>query len=117
MSPQNRHQLNIALIVGVAVFAFVSLAHVPGLTLGIAYLAPVIFVFALPWLGRYPGERLLVALSRRSEQPRGTPAFTIPRRPLGHMPRGGGLLASALAGRAPPWAAVDPVSFRHSLRR
>lgn len=102
MSAPNRRQLNIALAIGGVVFACVSLAHVPGLTLGLGYLAPAVFVFVLLWLGHYPGERLLVALSRRSERRRGTPIFTVPRRALGHMPRGGRLLSCALAGRAPP---------------
>ena len=102
MSAPNRRHLNIALIVGVVVFVGVSFAHVPGLTLGLGYLAPALFVFVLLWLGHYPGERLLVALSRRTERRHGTPTFTVPRLALGHMPRGGSLLASALAGRAPP---------------
>jgi len=102
MSPPNRRQLNIALAGGIAAFACVSLAHVPGLTLGLGYLAPAVFVFVLLWLGHYPGERLLVALSRRTERRRGTPTFTVPRRALGRMPRGGSLLACAPAGRAPP---------------
>ncbi len=102
MSAPNRRHLNIALIVGVVVFVGVSFAHVPGLTLGLGYLAPALFVFVLLWLGHYPGERLLVALSRRTERRYGTPTFTVPRLALAHMPRGGSLLASALAGRAPP---------------
>ncbi len=102
MNTPNRRHLNIALIVGVVVFVGVSFAHVPGLTLGLGYLAPAFFVFVLLWLGHYPGERLLVALSRRTERRHGTPTFTVPRLALGHMPRGGSLLASALAERAPP---------------
>ncbi len=102
MSTPNRRQLSIALIVGIVVFAHVSTAHIPGLTLGLGYLSPAVFVFVLLWLGRYPGERLLVALSRRTERRHDTPTFTVRRRALVLMPRGGGLLACALAGRAPP---------------
>lgn len=102
MSPPNRGHLNIALIVGVVVFVCVSLAHVPGLTLGLGYLTPAVFVFVLLWLGHYPGERLLVAFSRRTNRQRGTPTLTVPRLALEQMPRGGSLLACALAGRAPP---------------
>jgi|SRR5580693_2139675 hypothetical protein len=101
MNTPNRRHLNIALIVGVMVFVCVSLAHVPGLALGLGYLAPAVFVFVLLWLGCYPGERLLVALSQRTERRHGTP-FIVARRALGRMPRGGSLLAWALAGRAPP---------------
>jgi hypothetical protein len=102
MSAPNRRHLNAALAVGVVVFACVSLTHIPGLALGLGYLAPAVFVFILLRLGHYPGERLLVALSRRNERRHGTPTFTAPRRALGRMPRGGSLLACALAGRAPP---------------
>jgi hypothetical protein len=102
MNTPNRRHLNIALIVGVMVFACVSLAHVPGLALGLGYLAPAVFVFVLLWLGHYPGERLLVALSRRTERRHGTPTFMVSRRAIGRMPRGGSVLAWALAGRAPP---------------
>lgn len=102
MSTPNRRQLNIALACGVAVFACVSLAHVPGLALGLGYLAPAVFVFVLVWLGHYPGERLLVVLSRPSKRRHGTPTFTVPRLVLARMPRGGLLLSGALAGRAPP---------------
>jgi hypothetical protein len=102
MTVPNRRHLNVALAGGVAVFACLSLMHVPGLTLGMAYLAPAVFVFVLLWLGHYPGERLLVALSRRAKRQHATPILAAHRRPLGHMPRGGSLLAFAFAGRAPP---------------
>jgi hypothetical protein len=101
-TPSHRRYLNVALASGVAVFACVSLAHVPGLMLGVAYLGPAVFVFMLLWLGHYPGEKLLVALSRRIRRRRSTLALEIPHRALACLPRGGSLLASSLAGRAPP---------------
>ena len=98
----HRRQLNIALAGGITALAGVWLLHVPGVTVGLAYLGPAVFVFLLLRLGRYPGERLLIALWRPTCKRRSTPTFAVPRRALAPMPRGGSLLASALAGRAPP---------------
>ena len=115
MSTPDRRHLNIALSLGGVVFACVSLAHVPGLTLGLGYLAPAVFVFVLLWLGHYPGERLLVALSPGSKRPPGTSMFTVPRRAQGRMPRGGSLLGCALAGRAPPLGLSVDFGFFQTL--
>jgi hypothetical protein len=106
-TPARSRRLGVVLAGGIAVLAYVPLAHVPGVTLGLAYLGPTLFVFVLLWLGRYPGEKLLLVLARRTERRHGIPTFTVPRRAFTHMPRGGSLLACALAGRAPPmsrWA-------------
>lgn len=68
------------------------------------YLAPALLIL-LPLLsGRYPGE---TALTRVAARGRPRPRATIPRqhRRAVHaalLPRGGGLLAAWLAGRAPP---------------
>ncbi len=78
------------------------LAHSSGLTLGLAYLSPAVFVFALLCSGHYPAERLLLARARQRRPRRRALAAKIPRQRLAHAPRGGELLASALAGRAPP---------------
>ena len=103
MSAPNRRQLNIALAIGGVVFACVSLAHVPGLTLGLGYLAPAVFVFVLLWLGHYPGERLLVALSRRSERRRGTPILHgAPPRPGAHASWRALAVLRTRGARAPP---------------
>jgi hypothetical protein len=98
----HRRHLNLALAGGIAALAAVWLARVPGVAVGLAYLGPAVFVFLLLWLGHYPGERLLVTLSRPTRRRRRTPAFMVARRALAHLPRGGSLLACALAGRAPP---------------
>jgi hypothetical protein len=102
MSTPNRRHLSIALALGLAIFACVSLAHVSGLTLGLAYLSPAVFVFVLLWLGHYPGEKLLAALSRPRRLRRKASAPRLALLAVAHMPRGGALLANALAGRAPP---------------
>lgn len=76
---------------------------------GAAYLAPAMLVFALVWRGHYPGERLLIARlpapSRtRAHRMSAPPQFSV------CLPRGGRLLAAALAGRAPPPRACSHLS-------
>ncbi len=102
MSRSHRGRLGVALVLGVLVFVCVLLAHDSGLMLGLAYLSPAVFVFALLCSGHYPGERLLLAREGLRRPRRRALAAEIPRRGLAHVPRGGGLLASGLAGRAPP---------------
>jgi hypothetical protein len=104
MSPANhRAHLNVALMAGVAVFVCAWLAHTPGMAEGLVYLAPAVFVFALLWLGRYPGEKAILALTQLAHHRRPRNRSTPPPRPVrSYMPRGGNLLATALAGRAPP---------------
>ena len=71
---------------------------------GLLYLAPAILLLSSLAFGHYPGERLLEAVIRarppvlRREPGRSAPAFPSPR----SSPRGGVLLAMALAGRGPP---------------
>lgn len=67
------------------------------------YLAPWLLLLAALALGHYPGERLLAAAIRvRRWVPRRE--GRVPSRPLPprSSPRGGVLLAWALAGRGPP---------------
>jgi len=68
------------------------------------YLLPALLLMAALLLGRYPGERLLLAVARRrppgraaAESPGIWLPFALPR-----LPRGGALLGAALAGRGPP---------------
>jgi hypothetical protein len=93
-----RAHLNLALAVALALL----LGRVPGMAEGLAYLAPAVFVFLLLWLGRFPGEAAILARIRpaRLRRPRGRVARG--RAGGTRMPRGGGLIAAALAGRAPP---------------
>lgn len=71
---------------------------------GLLYLAPAILLLAALACGRYPGQRLVAALARawhplrRSEGREPTRSLAPPR----SSPRGGVLLAMALAGRGPP---------------
>ena len=68
------------------------------------YLAPALLLLAALVCGCYPGERLLDALSRSRWSALRREARTTPRRllPVRSSPRGGVLLAMALAGRGPP---------------
>lgn len=69
------------------------------------YALPALALLAALWLGHYPGERLILAVaSRRSRRPRRAARVAARRAPLDStaIPRGGDLLARALAGRAPP---------------
>lgn len=68
------------------------------------YLAPALLLLAALVCGRYPGERLLDALVRRRWPALRHEVRAATRRllPLRSFPRGGVLLAMALAGRGPP---------------
>jgi len=98
-----RARLNVvALASGLAILLALWLARAPGMAAGLAYLGPGMFIFLLLWLGRYPGEKAIRALIVRARlrRARPTPARRAPLRV--RLPRGGALLAAALAGRAPP---------------
>jgi hypothetical protein len=80
--------------------------EVLGVEAAFAYLAPALLIL-LPLLGgRYPGDEALArAARRRARAPRrpSTAAAPLRRRPPDVLlPRGGRLVAAALAGRAPP---------------
>jgi len=72
---------------------------------GLLYLAPALLLLAALSLNRYPGERLLLritrAWARRRFRQRRTRRPGSADSPL-RFPRGGVLLAMALAGRGPP---------------
>ena len=97
-----RAHRNLALVCGVAVLACLWLMHVPGAAAGLAYLSPGVLVFLLLWLGRYPGESMMSRFIRRSRRRRTDTVLARAPQIVSPMPRGGGLLAAALAGRAPP---------------
>ena len=68
------------------------------------YLAPALLLLAALALGYYPGERLLDAFVRNWAPVLRREGRAAPRRlvPVRSFPRGGVLLAMALAGRGPP---------------
>jgi hypothetical protein len=71
---------------------------------GLLFLGPVLVLFAMLMSGLYPGERLLlhVAGPRRAKKWRRARRIARPLSPPLAPPRGGALLATSLAGRAPP---------------
>jgi hypothetical protein len=73
---------------------------------GALYLLPALLLALALVAGRRPGERLIVALHRRRArraQHGMAPAGARIAHPAEHfLPRGGRLIAAALAGRAPP---------------
>jgi hypothetical protein len=75
-----------------------------GVEAAFAYLAPALLIL-LPLLGgRYPGEDALVRATTRRPRPRlqQSPAASGRRAAEALLPRGGRLVAAALAGRGPP---------------
>jgi len=98
----NRRHLKQALLGAIAAIVLVWFAHLSGGAVGLAYLGPAVLMFLLVWLGRYPGERLLIALARSPRKRHKSTLATPAPRALAHMPRGGNLLGRALGGRAPP---------------
>ncbi len=96
----------IALCAGLAIVVVLSLVHPD--QAGLACLGPAVLALALLWLGRYPGEQLLlarIAPLRRRRRSRPSRPRT---RPFARVARGGLLLGVALAGRAPPRPAQSP---------
>jgi hypothetical protein len=71
---------------------------------GLLCLAPALLLAAMLFARRYPGERLLSALARRGQgrRPRPTASRASLRLADARVPRGGLLLAFALAVRPPP---------------
>lgn len=70
---------------------------------GLLYLAPALALLGALVFDRYPGERLLEALTRAWHPKANRQTQSRARRlPARSFPRGGALLAMALAGRGPP---------------
>jgi hypothetical protein len=110
--PQARRSLSTlkvaAALALVGAIAVVALAGMLGTFTSGALMALPALLLAVALLGgSYPGERLLRSWGRGRSRPRirgGLPP-ALPR-PAAAMPRGGSLIASALAGRAPPLASA-----------
>jgi hypothetical protein len=77
-----------------------------GVEAAVAYLAPALLILLPLVSGRYPGDEALARVAgRRCRSARGRPPAPVPlrrRRAGALLPRGGRLVAFALAGRAPP---------------
>jgi hypothetical protein len=73
--------------------------------LAVLYVAPAALLALVLLCGRYPGETALAVALRRAAPCRLRPTRAVPppRRRRPRFPRGGALVAHALAGRAPPW--------------
>ncbi len=97
-----RVRQGVALAAVALVVACLWLIGVPAVGAGAAYLSPAVFVFLVLWLGRYPGESVISRFVHRLRRRHAGAARAQTRQVVSHMPRGGGLLAAALAGRAPP---------------
>jgi hypothetical protein len=98
----------VLLLAAVATCAALLLAAFAGHPELIAYAAPLCVV-ALPLLaGRYVGEQALERLRQRTEPKRRRVAAALAgaRRSMSAFPRGGRLIAQALAERAPPAPAL-----------
>ncbi len=102
MSGAGRNRAALLTILGLLAGALVALQF-DGAEPGLLYLAPALTLLAALVFDRYPGERLLAALSRarhpRTNRQGRTQAKRFSPR---SFPRGGALLAMALAGRGPP---------------
>ncbi|MGH3426834.1 MAG: YcnI family protein, partial [Mycobacteriales bacterium] len=88
----------------------------PELRLGLAYLGPFLLLIATLLADRYPGEKLLMALGAPLRRKRGASRNLATVTPATLSPRGGLLLALALAARPPPRgpAATKPL-FHFSI--
>jgi len=75
---------------------------------GVMCLAPALALALLLHCRRYPGARRLVAFSARAtrRRPRTACSAVTPARPTVRIPRGGLLIACALAVRPPPVASL-----------
>ncbi len=88
-------------LAGFALWVVTALAF--GAPALIADAAPAVALLGLFALGRYPGERVLVAAARRAAAARRGAQLRAPLGPATlFLPRGGALLGAAMAGRAPP---------------
>ncbi len=96
------HRRRQTALVAVAILALLILVPVLGVDAELASLGPAVFAFLLLWMGRYPGEAALVALAAAGGRRWPRTRWPTRRRGAATMPRGGALIAGALAGRAPP---------------
>ena len=98
----DRRRIATAVACGLAALLCAWLARLPGIDACVAYLAPAVICFLLVLSGRYPGEHVILALAGTPTRRRSPDVASRSDRYGIFMPRGGALLAAALAGRAPP---------------
>ncbi|HZV72308.1 MAG TPA: hypothetical protein VFF79_01215 [Conexibacter sp.] len=79
-----------------------------GQVLAFLYLAPALLLSAILALGCFPGERLLAARMTATARLRPERHIGRPHPPRILRARGGLLLATRLAGRAPPLTTTTP---------
>jgi hypothetical protein len=95
--------LTVVLVGLLAVGVLAPLGALGALESGALMLVPVLLLTAALLAGRYPGERLIEHWGRARPRPRAVLArVRVPSRPSRERPHGGRLIATALAGRAPP---------------
>jgi hypothetical protein len=102
MARPRRRPLVLALVLGSAFVAAAVAGHLDGLAVGLAYLGPAAFAVLLLLSGHFPGERRLLGRARTVVRRSGPPPLRPGPLGGGGLPRGGLLVASSLAGRAPP---------------
>lgn len=90
----------------VALVAAAGLAAGGATAAGLLYLVPLLVLLVPLAAGRFPGERVLLRIGRgrraRCVEPRPVGDARAPRPASRLLPRGGRLIASALAVRPPP---------------
>jgi len=102
-SPRHAFGLAVVAVALVAVGVLVPLGALGALQSGALMLVPALVLAAALLAGRYPGERLIERWGRARPRVRPTVArVRVPSRPSRELPHGGRLIATALAGRAPP---------------
>lgn len=95
----------IALALAAVFAALAAVAGVAGLEAALTYVMPLAGIVVPLLLGRYPGERVIAALARRTRTARPRPRRSLgplPRPSFDHVPRGTSLMARSLAVRPPP---------------
>jgi hypothetical protein len=105
VAPSRRSVVFAGAVGAVAAVAVLALLGVLGvLGPGALTLLPALLLAAALFAGRFPGERMLERWTRARPAVRRAVARLVlpPTRAAGATPRGGRLVAAALAGRAPP---------------
>jgi len=99
-----RRDLLALLALALAAVAFAAVQHVTGLDADILIAAPALLLLLPLAAGRYVGEDGLARFARPAPRPRypGRPAPALRRGIARAVPRGGLLIAVALAHRGPP---------------